>query len=89
MEISFIGFYLIGLLISFILSTILLLREIKEENKLTLGMILRIILFAAMSWIGVFWNIIWIIADIAVKAENVTLWSHDKNRINRRTEKDS
>lgn len=81
--------YLIGLLISFILSTILLLKEIKEENKLTLGMVLRTVFFTVLSWVGVFWNIIWIIADIAIKTENITLWSRDKRRINRRTEKDS
>lgn len=81
--------YLVGLLISLILSTILLLKEIKEENKLTLGMVFRTIFFTALSWIGVFWDIIWIIADIVAEAENITLWSHDKSRINRRTEKDS
>ena len=81
--------YLIGLLISFILTTILTLKEIKEENKLTLGMVLRTVFFTVLSWVGVFWDVIWIIADIAVKAENITLWSRDKSRINRRTEKDS
>ena len=81
--------YLIGLLISFILTTILTLKEIKEENKLTLGMVLRTIFFILLSWVGVFWDIIWIICDIAIKAENITLWSRDKNRINRRTEKNS
>lgn len=81
--------YLIGLLISFILSIVLLLKEIREENKLTLGMVLRTVFFILLSWVGVFWNIIWIICDIAIKAENITLWSRDKNRINRRTEKNS
>lgn len=81
--------YLIGLLISFILTTILTLKEIKEESKLTLGMVLRTIFFILLSWVGVFWDIIWIICDIAIKAENITLWSRDKNRINRRTEKNS
>ena len=81
--------YLIGLLISFILTTILTLKEIKKESKLTLGMVLRTIFFTALSWIGVFWNIIWIIADIAIKTENITLWSRDKSRINRRTKKTS
>ena len=74
--------YLIGLLISFILTTILTLKEIKKESKLTLGMVLRIIFFTALSWIGAFWNIIWIIADIVVEAEDITLWSRDKSRIN-------
>ena len=74
--------YLVGLLISLILSIILLLKEIKEESKLTLGMVLRTIFFTALSWIGVFWDIIWIIADIAVKSENITLWSRDKMRRN-------
>lgn len=81
--------YLIGLLISFILSTILLLKEIKEENKLTLGMVLRTIFFTVLSWAGVLIEFIWIIVDIDIKAENITLWSRDKSRINRRTEKDS
>ena len=81
--------YLIGLLISFILTTILTLKEIKKESKLTLGMVLRTIFFTALSWIGVFWDIIWIICDIAIKAENIILWSRDKSRTNRRTEKDS
>lgn len=79
--------YLIGLLISFILGTILLLKEIKEKNELTLGIVLRTIFFTALSWLGILWNIIGIIADIAIKAENITLWSRDKNRINRRTKK--
>lgn len=74
--------YLIGLLISFILITILTLKEIKKESKLTLGMVLRIIFFTALSWIGALWNIIWIIADIVVEAEDITLWSRDKSRIN-------
>ena len=81
--------YLIGLLISFILTTILTLKEIKEESELTLGMVLRTIFFILLSWVGVVWDIICIIADIAMKTENITLWSRDKNRINRRTEKDS
>ena len=81
--------YLIGLLISFILSTVLLLKEIKEENELTLGMILKIIFFTALSWIGVFWNIVCTIVDIYIKAKSITLWSRDKSRINRRTEKNS
>ena len=81
--------YLVGLLISFILSTILTLKEIKEENKLTLGMVLRTVFFTVLSWIGVFWDIIWIICDIAIKAENITLWSRDKSRTNRRTKKNS
>lgn len=45
-------------------------------------MVLRTIFFTALSWIGVFWDIIWIIADIAVKSENITLWSRDKMRRN-------
>ena len=81
--------YLIGLLISFILITILTLKEIKKESKLTLGMVLRTVFFTVLSWVGVFWDIIWIICEIAIKAENTTLWSRDKNRINRRTEKNS
>lgn len=81
--------YLIGLLISFILTTILTLKEIKKESKLTLEMVLRTILLTVMSWGGVLIEIVWIIADIAVKAENITLWSRDKSRINRRTEKNS
>lgn len=75
--------YLIGLLISLILTTILTLKEIKEENKLTLGMVLRTVFFTVLSWVGVCWDVIWIIADIAIKTENITLWSRDKSRIKR------
>lgn len=76
--------YLIGLLISFILSAILLLKEIREKNELTLEMILRIIFLTTLSWLGVFWNIVCTIVDIYIKAESITLWSRDKNRINRK-----
>lgn len=81
--------YLIGLLISFVLSSIIIFIEARRISKLTLEMVLRTIFLTILSWGGVLIEIVWIIADIAIKTENIILWSRDKSRINRRTEKDS
>lgn len=89
MEISFIGIYLIGLLISFVLVSILTFIEVKRTNRLTLKIVLTIVFFTIISWLGVSTAIAWIIIEIFTKSENIVLWSRDKSKINRRTEKDS
>lgn len=70
--------YLIGLLISFIFSVLFLIVEIIKKKQLSLAAVLRTVLLTLLSWFGVFIEIIWMIVDIAIKAENIILWSNDK-----------